>query len=904
MQLVCPHCRAAFPVADRRPSFCAFCGQPLPANDSLSATLPPLGETGPPEMQSVLADGDVPEQVGGYRLLRQLGRGGMGAVYEAEDVGSGRRVALKLLAPEFASSPLAVERFRREGQLASRIIHPRCVFVLAADEDAGRPYIVMELMPGETLKDLVEREGPLPPARAVELTLDLLAGLRETHGLGLIHRDVKPSNCFLQPDGRVKVGDFGLSKSLAEASELTRTGTFVGTVLFASPEQVRKDKLDGRTDVYSAAATLYFLLTGRAPFESDDAMATMARIVSDDPPSLREARRDIPADLERVVLRGLARDPARRWRSVDDFEAALVPFLPSYQATGSLRVRFIANVLDWILLATTFFLCLVGYKIVLDRLGGAAFEESPGVDALVLLVSLCGLYLVVPEGLWGCSPGKYLLRLRVRREGTLARPGFGRVLLRTCVWCVLVVGLWLVPDFLVPESTSWYELLGNGAFFALGIALLIAPMRQRNGYRGLHEWLSGTQVVTVAPRERPRPTRTVSPRGSPHLTVTGELPAAIGPFRITGAWQSVGPDRVFQAEDPKLQRAVCVWLRGGESTSSARRELSRPTRLRWLASGEADGQHWDAFVAPVGRPLAQVVEEAGPLTWKELRPLLEQLAEELDAASRDGTLPLSLSVDQVRVRPGGVELLDFRPGTSTRSGLPASGSDSLALLREVVVLALGVTGSGPTLRMPPLPEHAGMLIRRLLAEEQPYRTVAELLRDLSATRERPAEVTRGLRAAQLILIGAGLILGHLVTFALLQAFAGFEWTTGRSIKTFATLLQFWVLWAILWRGGVGLRLFGLTLVGPDGRAASRLRCAWRAFLVWAPVWLSFIAFRLVMLWVELSFEEELRNRLLGRLGLFWGLTMIALPFVYLALGLWSPQRSVFDRLAGTAVVPK
>ena len=229
----------------------------------------------------------TPERIGGYRLVRLLGRGGMGAVYEAEDVESGRRVALKLIAAESVASPEAVERFRQEGRLASTIAHPRCVFVLAADEEDGRPYIVMELMPGETLQSLVERAGPLPPREAIGKILDVIEGLREAHQLGVIHRDVKPSNCFLEADGRVKVGDFGLSKSLGGDSQLTRTGAFLGTPLYASPEQIKCDPIDARTDVYSVAATLYFLLTGRPPFQEADAAATLARIVSEPAPSLR-----------------------------------------------------------------------------------------------------------------------------------------------------------------------------------------------------------------------------------------------------------------------------------------------------------------------------------------------------------------------------------------------------------------------------------------------------------------------------------------------------------------------------------------------------------------------------------------------------------------------------------------
>src|SRR5262249_1495241 len=151
---------------------------------------------------------------------------------------------------------------RQEGRLASLIAHPRCVFVFAADEEAGRPYIVMELMPGSTLQDLVDRQGPLPPEQAVARILDVIEGLQEVQRHGVVPRGVKPSNCFLGADGRVRVGDFGLSKSLARDSHLTRTGAFLGTPRFCSPEQLRGEPIDQQSDGYSVAATLYFLLTG------------------------------------------------------------------------------------------------------------------------------------------------------------------------------------------------------------------------------------------------------------------------------------------------------------------------------------------------------------------------------------------------------------------------------------------------------------------------------------------------------------------------------------------------------------------------------------------------------------------------------------------------------------------
>ena len=258
-----------------------------------------------------------PEQVAGYTIVRLLGRGGMGSVYEAEDAELGRRVALKLIAADHVASAEAVERFRQEGRLASTLAHPQCVFVFAADEERGRPYIVMELMPGQTLQTLVESNGPLEIVDAVTKTLDVIEGLQEAHHQGIIHRDVKPSNCFLEADGRVKVGDFGLSKSLDSDAGLTAERvSFIGTPLYASPEQIKRDDVNARTDVYSVSATLYYLLSGRPPFQADDAAAVLAKIVSEAPTPLRTLRPDVPAALEAAVMRGLEHDRDRRWQDL------------------------------------------------------------------------------------------------------------------------------------------------------------------------------------------------------------------------------------------------------------------------------------------------------------------------------------------------------------------------------------------------------------------------------------------------------------------------------------------------------------------------------------------------------------------------------------------------------------
>jgi eukaryotic-like serine/threonine-protein kinase len=230
------------------------------ADDRLAETAEHVAIGGPETHESPTLTGDFPVSPAGtaaaplmsvadYRLLHPLGEGGMGAVWEAEQASSGRRVALKLLSQRLPRTPETIERFLREGQLAASVSHPRSTFVFGAGEHEGQPYIVMELMPGRTLKDLIDEEGSVSIARSVDFILDVIEGLQAAHAIGVVHRDVKPSNCFLDSDGRVKVGDFGLSKSLVSDAGLTRTGTFLGTPQYAAPEQVRGGQVDPRTDL-------------------------------------------------------------------------------------------------------------------------------------------------------------------------------------------------------------------------------------------------------------------------------------------------------------------------------------------------------------------------------------------------------------------------------------------------------------------------------------------------------------------------------------------------------------------------------------------------------------------------------------------------------------------------------
>jgi hypothetical protein len=262
---------------------------------------------------------------GRYQLGSLLGAGGMARVYVATDRVLERQVAVKVLSPSDAQDPVFVERFRREARAAARLSHPNIVAVFDSGSDADQPYLVMEYVPGQSLAQLLARQGRLAPRRAVELAIQVCAALAAAHAQGLVHRDIKPANVLVSPDGQVQVSDFGIVKAAA-ATTLTGTGTVLGTAAYLSPEQAQGGPVDARSDLYGLGCVLYELLCGSPPFGSGadrSPVAVATRHVSEppEPPSARNPQVD-PA-LEAVVLTALAKDPAQRYQSAVELQHAL-----------------------------------------------------------------------------------------------------------------------------------------------------------------------------------------------------------------------------------------------------------------------------------------------------------------------------------------------------------------------------------------------------------------------------------------------------------------------------------------------------------------------------------------------------------------------------------------------------
>jgi eukaryotic-like serine/threonine-protein kinase len=854
MEGVCSHCSHVLQYSGEPPRFCGYCGHPLTPADTVAHPLVGHTQEYSPQGQAPLAAAElaaqIPETVGGYRILKLLGSGGMGAVYEAEEPVQKKRVALKLISAQYTHSPETIRRFRREGLLASSLVHPRCVFVLGADEEAGRPYIVMELMPGRTLQDLVREGGPLRSAEAIVKILDVMEGLEEAHNLGVVHRDVKPSNCFLEETGRVKIGDFGLSKSLAYDGNLTRTGAFMGTPQYAAPEQIKAELVDSQSDVYSVAATLYFLLVGRAPFQEADPVATMAAIVSEAPPSLRTLQARLSTKLDRVVLKGLERDRKKRWQSLDEFRQALVALLPSEPSIAGLGLRFSAYLFDLLVLAIAVYLpCLYLLK-------------NEWINLLAVSV-LDILYYGFTEGIWGQSLGKRLFGLRVVRKETLQGPGLPRAIWRAAIveacWAVGSISSDIWQTLGIDETVAdWLGFLGFGPL----VLVLLVTMRRRNGYRGIHEFLSGTATAALVGRRR---RRLVRPRGAdlqPPLISTDQFPEKVGSFQVTGAVRWDDQEQVLLAEDPSLGRKVWIWRRPLEAPlPEARHQLNRATRPRWLQAVEMDGALWECFVAPAGTPLPQIRAGAPALDWEATRPLLEELVEELTAGRADATLPATLAPRQIWVQPTGRVLVIDIPYVQ-EAPVGKDGDVDLAMLREAAKLLM----ASPAPDKPgkhefalPMPTHARRIMNRLAGESEtrksgklvaePFHSLEEARQALLDTHDLPIEVGRGLRGQQLALMTA---LTHVTSMAPLgwyfaslnylrtkwlerhgQAIS--EGLLERTLGYMFVVLALWCIWSFLLRGGLSYRLVGIHLRRTDGRKAARWQCALRVLLVWGPV---------------------------------------------------------------------
>jgi eukaryotic-like serine/threonine-protein kinase len=260
-----------------------------------------------------------------YELRTEIGRGGMADVYLALDRLLNRRVAVKILSAAYAADPSFVERFRREAQAAASLNHPNIVAVYDWGQEDDTSFIVMEYVNGQTLRDVVRRYGTVPPMEAARIAADIADALEFAHRNGVVHRDVKPGNVLITPEGGVKVTDFGIAR--AESSDtITKTGAVLGTATYFSPEQAQGLALDGRSDVYSLGVVLYEMVTGVAPFTADSPVSVAYKHVREAPVAPSRVNAEVPASLDRIVLTAMSKDVATRYQSAEELRGDLLRF--------------------------------------------------------------------------------------------------------------------------------------------------------------------------------------------------------------------------------------------------------------------------------------------------------------------------------------------------------------------------------------------------------------------------------------------------------------------------------------------------------------------------------------------------------------------------------------------------
>ncbi|MBE0710819.1 MAG: protein kinase [Candidatus Aminicenantes bacterium] len=320
----CPKCHSDNHDTSR---FCGSCAALLAQEGRLPD---PLTKTLETPLQVISKDKII---AGKYRIVEEIGRGGMGVVYRAEDIKLKRSVALKFLPPHLMDSPELKERFLIEAQAAAALSHPNICVIHEVGEDEKRPYIAMEYVEGETLRDRIKKK-PLATEDALSIASQVAAGLGEAHHKGIVHRDIKSANIMVTAKGQAKVMDFGLAK-LQGGSSLTKSQTTLGTVAYMSPEQAKGEEVDGRTDLWSLGVVLYEMLTGELPFKGDRDLSIIHSIVHEEPKQIKLRKPPVPQELQQVVARAFKKKREVRYSTAEEMLKDLGAYQTSLQMEGS-----------------------------------------------------------------------------------------------------------------------------------------------------------------------------------------------------------------------------------------------------------------------------------------------------------------------------------------------------------------------------------------------------------------------------------------------------------------------------------------------------------------------------------------------------------------------------------------
>jgi hypothetical protein len=856
----------------------------------------------------------IGERFGDYQILRLLGKGGMGEVYEADHLESGRRVALKVLSQSLGS-PEDRARFLQEGKLAAQVSHPNCVFVYGTEEIQGVPVISMELAPGGTLKDLVRAKGRLSPEKAVDAILQVVSGLEAAHSTGVLHRDIKPSNCFVDTEGNTKIGDFGLSIStLARAErDVTASGSFVGTPAFASPEQLRGENLDVHSDIYSVGATLYYLLTGNVPFDETNLMKLVSRILEKTAESPRSLYKNIPKGLAGIVMRCLEKKPSARFSNYSDLKKALRPFSSAAMAPASLGLRFNAAFLD--ILTLLFFFSLVGIQ---RSLWSILEQESLPIIAAFLFL----LYFTVLEGIWGRTGGKAFRKIRVVGPDR-DLPGIPRIMLRTLIFVlpVLVVG-WFVARQLhniLPEARNLISqviisVISYCVYVAL-IGLLFITARRGNGFAGIHDLVSNTRVISVLP------VKDESVELSAETILVPETKHYIGPYLELESLRKSTHDELILGYDEKLRRKMWIHVlaAGAPALPDSRRDVTRQGRLRWVNGKRTPEISWDAYEALEGSAFLHYISKRN--SWILVRRWLIEIIEEIETGLKDRSLLSSVGLDRIWITPKRrAKLLDFpAPGLDPGMKLPESGetAEDVTSMRSIRIflkqMALSALEGIPRgfddarMGMPsvPLPLQVRTLMKTLHTEKDAsLEDLARLLRSW-IDKEDITPITRKFRQTRLGAVVYYLCMMSLLTMMWLPD-PFWRAAPEQSLRSLIVLGYVGILGslsALVCRGGMLLRGQGAAVVSRNGTPVSRPRTFVRGLVGWSPMILLGL---LPSVWNRAWIISPLAvKRTVGLSFPLWpSLFLLAVSIAGCIWSIVTPERGPHDRIVGTYLVPR
>ncbi len=443
------------------------------------------------------------ETISHYRVLSKIGSGGMGVVYEAEDQKLGRRVALKFLAEHLCRDPHALQRFQREAYAASALSHPNICTVFDIDEENGRHFIALELLPGRSLREQIR--GPLPASDVVNIGIQIADALQAAHENGIIHRDITSANIFVSPRGHAKVLDFGLAKlrrprELAAASNgstvatspdtLTSPGMAVGTVAYMSPEQARGEELDARTDLFSFGAVLYEMATGRVPFSGSTSAVVFDGIMNRTPAPPSHLNASTPPELERIISKALEKDRELRYQTAAELAADLKR-LKRDSSSATVTAAPVGEVSDAVLPATPRWLVrtllvliqamyLAFYLLALASLQGETY------NLLMTLGPSLGRLLA-----WGIFTGfaGIAIRLYLLTGIAMDYPALGKKFRRLFPFVLLLDWIWALSPALLLRP------LGFGVITVAVVALLYLPFSQRTLMRMAYPQTSSSTAV-------------------------------------------------------------------------------------------------------------------------------------------------------------------------------------------------------------------------------------------------------------------------------------------------------------------------------------------------------------------------------------------------------------------------